>query len=80
MEPIKQIAGTKIKEDDSDESQILAIILGVFITIMLIVIMVTLAMITFRLRMRLQRHTSSPIVNTSLLQERRHPDVLPKRE
>jgi len=80
MEPIKQIAETKIKEDDSDENQILAIILGVFITIMLIVIMVTLAMITFRLRMRLQRHTSSPIVNTSLLQDRRHPDVLPKRE
>ena len=62
MEPIKQIAETKMKEDDSDENQILAIILGVFIIV-----------ITFRLRMSLQRHTSSPIVNTSLLQGRRHP-------
>ena len=80
MEPIKQIAETKIKEEDSDDNQILAIIIGVFITIMLIVIMVTLAMITIRLRLRLQRHTSSPIVNTSLLQERRHPDILPNRQ
>ena len=79
MEPIKQIAETKLKEEDSDDNQILAIIIGVFITIMLIVIMVTLAMITRRLRVRLQRHTSLPIVNTSLLQDSRHPDLLPKR-
>ena len=58
MEPIKQIAETKIKENDYDENRILAIIIGVFITIMLIVIMVALSMIIFRLRMRLQRQTS----------------------
>lgn len=79
MEPIKQIAETKLKEEDSDDNQILAIIIGVFVTVMLIVIMATLAMITFRLRMRLRRSNSSPIVNTSLLQERRGPDILPKR-
>ena len=79
MEPIKQIAETKLKEEDSDDNQILAIIIGIFVTVMLIAIMATLAMITFRLRMRLRSSNSSPIVNTSLLQERRCPDLLPKR-
>ena len=47
MEPIKQIAETKLKEEDSDDNQIIAIIIGVFVTVMLIVIMSTLAMINF---------------------------------
>ena len=80
MEPIKQIAETKLKEEESDDNQILAIVIGAFITVMLIVIMATLAMITFRLRMRLRSSNSSAIVNTSLLQERRGPDLLPKRD
>ena len=79
MEPIKQIAETKLKEEQSDDNQILAIIIGVFVTVMLIMIMATLAMITFRLRTRLRSTNSSPIVNTSLLQERRGPDLVPKR-
>ena len=79
MKPIKQIAETKLKEEASDENQILAISIGVCVTVMLIVIMATLALITFRLRMRLRSSNASPIVNTSLLQERRVPDLLPKR-
>ena len=53
MEPIKQMADTELKEENSDDNQILAIIIGVFVTVMLIVIIATLAMITFGLRMRL---------------------------
>ena len=79
LEPIKQIAETKLKEEDSEDSQILAIIIGVFVTVMLIAIMGTLAIITCNLRMRLRSSTSSPMVNTSLLQDRRIPDLLPKR-
>jgi len=79
LEPIKQIAETKLKEEDSEDNQIVAIIIGVVVTVILIMIMGTLAMITFRLRMRLRSTNSSPIVNTSLLQERRGPDLLPKR-
>ena len=53
MKP-KQIAETKLKEEDSDDNPILAIIKGLFVTVILIVIMSTLAMITFRVRMRLR--------------------------
>ena len=53
IEPIMQIAEAKIKEEDSDDNQILKIIKGVFVKVMLTVIMATLAMITFLLRMRL---------------------------
>ena len=78
IDPIKQIARTKLKQEGSDDNQILAFIIEVFVTVMLIVIMATLAMITFRLRMRLRRSNSSPIVNTSLPQEKKGPDLLPK--
>ena len=79
MEPIKQIAETKLKEEQSDDNQILAIIIGVFVIVKLIVIMATLAMKTFCLRMRLRSSNSSHILNTSLLQERRGSDLLSKR-
>ena len=78
LEPIKQIAETKLKEEDSGDNQILAITIGVFVTVILIIVMATLVVITFRLRLQLRSNNSSPIVNTSLLQEQQVCDIFSK--
>jgi len=79
MEPIKQLAETKIKERESQDNHILPIFIGVLVTVILIGVMATLAVITLRLRIRLRRNNSSPIVNSSLLGERNSQIYTPTR-
>ena len=51
-EPIKQIAETKLKEENSEYNEMMAIIIGVIVSLMSMVIMIIIAVITIRLHSR----------------------------
>ena len=58
-EPIKQIAETKLKEENSEYNEMMAIIIGVIVSLMSMVIMIIIAVITIRLHSRTRgRHLS----------------------
>ncbi len=48
-EPIKQIAETKLKEENSEYNEMMAIIIGIIVSLMSMVIMIIIAVITIRL-------------------------------
>ena len=53
-EPIKQIAETKLKEENSEYNEMMALIIGVIVSLMSMIIMVIIAVITIRLQARVR--------------------------
>ena len=51
-EPIKQIAETKVKEEDSEYNEKMAIIIGVIVSLVIMIVMIIIAVITIRLKRR----------------------------
>lgn len=54
-EPIKQIAETKLKEQNSEYNEMMAIIIGVTVSLIIMTVMMIIAVITIRLQSR-NRH------------------------
>ena len=57
-EPIKQIAETKVKEEAGDYNQMLAITIGVMVSLIIMVVMVVIAVFTIRCPTRLRTDLS----------------------
>ena len=49
-EPIKQIAETKLKEENSEQNEVMAIIIGVTVSLIIMIVMVIIAVITVRVK------------------------------
>ena len=57
-EPIKQIAETKVKEEDSEYNEKMAIIIGVIVSLVIMIVMIIIAGITIRLKRRARQSLS----------------------
>ena len=74
IEPIKQLAETKVKEKSEEESEKTAIILGGIVTIVLLVVMILLSVFTHRRRLLERR------VPTAQLEVTRGPHLVKESE
>lgn len=57
-EPIKQIAETKVKEEEGDYNEMLAITIGVVVSLIIMVVMVVIAVLTIRFQAGLRADLS----------------------
>jgi len=55
-EPIKQIAETKLKEENSEQNEVMAIIIGVTVSLMIMIVMVIIAVITVRVKSQISNN------------------------
>ena len=51
-EPIKQIAETKLKEENSEQNELMAIIIGVVVSLVIMTVMLIIAGVTIRVKRR----------------------------
>ena len=74
LEPIKQLAETKVKNEE-DKNEILAMILGGLVTTILLVIVILL--VSFSYRRRLLEHSAATLSSTSARLLETHPEQKP---
>ena len=63
LEPIKQLAETKVKEDTEDRNEVLAMILGGLVTAVVLISVILL--VSFSYRRRLLEHSAASLSSTS---------------
>ena len=68
LEPIKQLAETKLKKNQEDRNEILAIILGGLVTAILLVIVILLVSFSYRRRLLEQRTPNIGSTSARLLE------------